>query len=179
MLKRIDIADVQLGMFIHKLEGSWFKHPFWKSRFLLDDPETLENLRYSEVDGVIIDTSKGKDAVPFLPTGMEPSAPPQRGFARTATQPRVRRAAPGAAPASQPAFDLRSTARQGMAREFGTAGKVADKGRKVVSRIFLESRLGKTIKSSQVEPVIEDIFSSVQRNPHAFNGLMRCKRDNE
>lgn len=40
-------------------------------------------------------------------------------------------------------------------------------------------RLGKTIKAEVVEPVIEDIFASVQRNPHAFNGLMRCKQDNE
>lgn len=27
--------------------------------------------------------------------------------------------------------------------------------------------------------MIEDIFASVQRNPHAFNGLMRCKQDRE
>ena len=28
-----------------------------------------------------------------------------------------------------------------------------------------------------LEPVIDDIFASVRRNPHAFNGLMRCKRN--
>jgi hypothetical protein len=41
MLKRIKLSDVELGMFIHKLDGSWFKHPFWKSRFLLEDPAML------------------------------------------------------------------------------------------------------------------------------------------
>ena len=64
-------------------------------------------------------------------------------------------------------------------REFGHAARTADRGRKIVTRLFLEMRLGKTIPAKAVEPVIEDIFASVQRNPHAFNGLMRCKQDNE
>ncbi len=44
MLKRISTLDVELGMFVHKLEGSWFKHPFWKSRFLLQDEGMLRDL---------------------------------------------------------------------------------------------------------------------------------------
>ena len=172
MLKRIDAADVQLGMFIHKLEGSWFKHPFWKSRFLLDDEDTLQSLRGSDVTGIVIDTAKGADVLPARPRagrngkGAAPLARPAG---------RAMRAMPG----GRPPFDLRSTARAGMAREFGHAGTIADRGRKLVGQVFLEMRLGKSIKTRNVEPVIEEIFASVQRNPHAFNGLMRCKRDNE
>ena len=55
MLKRINPSQAELGMFIHKLEGSWLKHPFWKSRFLLEDPNTLEDLRHAEIDAVVID----------------------------------------------------------------------------------------------------------------------------
>ncbi|PLK26651.1 DUF3391 domain-containing protein [Novosphingobium sp. TH158] len=177
MLKRIAITEVELGMFVHKLEGSWFKHPFWKSRFLLDDPAMLQELQQSALDTVIIDTSKGLDlrAMPSRP--QSDTAPPPPPFRNG------RRPAPVAArrpvPAAPPLPDRRSTAPQPMAREFGLARKVAGESRKVVSRIFLQARLGKTIKVAQVEPVIEDIFSSIQRNPHAFNGLMRCKRDNE
>jgi hypothetical protein len=61
MLKRIDPHQAQLGMFIHKLEGNWFSHPFWRSRFLLDDEERLSCLRASDVAAVIIDTEKGRD----------------------------------------------------------------------------------------------------------------------
>jgi HD-GYP domain-containing protein (c-di-GMP phosphodiesterase class II) len=162
-------------MYVHKLVGSWLKHPFWKSRFLLDDPALLADLRASGVEGVVIDVSKG--AAP----GGKPAA------ARQPIADRLRnRAAPAptaaplrAAPTPARTVDLRSTAPQSMAREFGMANRVADKSRKIVSRVFLESRLGKGIDASQVEPVIEDIFASVQRNPHTFNGLMRCKRDNE
>lgn len=173
MLKRIKLSDVELGMFIHKLEGSWFKHPFWKSRFLLVDPAMLADLQASGIDGVVIDTAKGHDVRPLpVRTDEAPAAPTVRSTVQTMPQ-RARVAAP------DPQADLRSTAPTTMTREFGRAGVVAGKGRKVVSRIFLESRLGKAIRTDQVEPVIEDIFSSIQRNPHAFNGLMRCKRDNE
>jgi HD-GYP domain-containing protein (c-di-GMP phosphodiesterase class II) len=165
-------------MFVHKLVGSWLKHPFWKSRFLLDDPALLADLRASGVEGVIIDVTKGASpgAKPAT-AARQPIAARLRTRAAPAPAPAMTAARPS--PALGRAVDLRSTAPQSMAREFGMASRVADKSRKVVSRIFLESRLGKGIDASQVEPVIEDIFASVQRNPHTFNGLMRCKRDNE
>ena len=71
MLKRISTDEVQLGMFIHKLEGSWFSHPFWKRKFLLDDPDMLERLRESDVDGVIIDTERDGHRVSFNMTFKE------------------------------------------------------------------------------------------------------------
>jgi len=175
MLKRVDVSEVQIGMFIHKLEGSWFKHPFWKSRFLLEDPDMLSDLRASDVATVLIDISKGAAPAPVqrhaAPASAAPSTPKPL-FASRSRNP-IRAATPA------PAADLRSTAPLTTAQEFGLARTAAGQSRKVVSRIFLEVRLGKGIKSSQVTPVIEDIFASIQRNPHAFNGLMRCKRDNE
>ncbi|MFM6932019.1 MAG: HD-GYP domain-containing protein [Novosphingobium sp.] len=174
MLKQIAISQVELGMFLHKLEGSWFRHPFWRARFLLDDPSKLARLQESALDTVIIDTSKGLDlrADPRRRAANDqPAAQPAFGTARRSRLP-ARREAPNQ-------VDLRSTAPQTMAREFGLAKAVAGESRKVVSRIFLQARLGKAIKAAQVEPVIEGVFASIQRNPHAFNGLMRCKRDNQ
>jgi putative nucleotidyltransferase with HDIG domain len=63
------------------------------------------------------------------------------------------------------------------AQEFGAARKVAARAGKVVSRVFLEARLGRAIGSSAVEPVIDDIYASIQRNLYAFNGLLRCQQD--
>lgn len=163
MLKRIAPSDAQIGMFIHKLEGSWFSHPFWKSRFLLTDPGQLAKLRHSDVEGVIIDTAKGRDVdgaqAPTDTAGRKPARvrPVWRDIVPTS---------PSLAPSS-------------MAREFGRAAQVAERGIKVVSRAFFEMRLGKGVRHELVSPVIEDIFASVQRNAHAFNGLMQCKRDAE
>ena len=163
-------------MFIHTLDGSWFDHPFWRSKFLLRDASLLDDLHASDVGSVVIDISKGNDVRPVTLATARPLSIRREGIPFKTAQ----RCPSKSAPAPEnPAVDLRSTAPQTMAREFGLAKQVAGKSRKIISRVFLESRLGKSIKSSLVEPVIEDIFASIQRNPHAFNGLMRCKRDNE
>lgn len=160
-------------MFIHKLEGPWLKHPFWRTKFVIDDPETLADLRDSEIEAVVIDVSRGCDVKPRIWTSSTPTAPPPP--ARPPRfQPRAVRSVPEPA-----AFNFRSTQPLSSAKEFGHASKVAERGRKIVSQVFLEARLGKSIKATAVEPVIEDIFASIQRNPHAFNGLMRCKAEAE
>lgn len=175
MLKKISTSQVEMGMFVHKLEGSWLKHPFWKTKFVLDDAGTLEDLRDADIDAVVIDISKGRDVLVRRGDAQlgKVAAPAP---APNPTPPQRRRFVP---PTSPSPFDYRSVTPQSTAREFGHTTRVAERGRKVVSKVFLEMRLGKTIKTETVEPVVEDIFASVQRNPHAFNGLMRCKQDNE
>lgn len=170
MLKRIDPRDVELGMFIHQLEGSWFSHPFWKSRFLLDDPAQLARLRASRVAGVVIDTDRGRDVNAVSAPGPAPSPIQPDAAPRRAT--RTRAPVPEARPANP-------MAPRSIGREFGQASRIAERSKRAVSRLFFEVRLGKTIKPGLVEPVINDILASVQRNAHAFNGLMRCKRDSE
>ena len=172
MLKRIDPSQAELGMFIHKLEGSWLKHPFWKTKFVIEDFETLADLRDSEIEAVIIDVSRGCDIKPHMWTGTNPRIPVSRQRRNPFPQ-RGNHSVP------QPTFDLRSTKPLPSAKEFGNAAKVVERGRKIVSQVFLEARLGKSIKATAVAPVIEDIFASIQRNPHAFNGLMRCKMETE
>jgi hypothetical protein len=44
MLKRIPTAQLRLGMFVHELCGSWMDHPFWRAKFVLNDPEDLRRL---------------------------------------------------------------------------------------------------------------------------------------
>jgi hypothetical protein len=67
MLKNIDLDELEIGMFVHKMEGSWFDHPFWKSNFLIEDDKRLKALKSSNLRGVVIDTSKGKDVSTDLP----------------------------------------------------------------------------------------------------------------
>ena len=41
MLKKIAVADLRLGMCLHRFEGAWIDHPFWRTRLLIDDPADL------------------------------------------------------------------------------------------------------------------------------------------
>lgn len=186
MLKRINPAEVTLGMFIHKLEGNWFSHPFWRAHFLLTDPDQLDALHASTVPAVIIDTERGID--PDAPVARTPSPIPA---ARTTapTQLRTRRAGlvmpppppapPAPAPVSGGMARVLSAPPAEIGRGFGRANTVAERGLKAVASVFLELRLGKAITPATITPVIDSIITSMQSNPFAFNGLMRFRQDSE
>jgi len=173
MLRRIDASEVELGMFIQRLEGNWFSHPFWRRRFVLSDIGDLEVLRSSGVAGVIIDESRCEQVAPSpprpAPLHHTPAiAPLHRAVARPAASPRTPRT-----PRTQ------ADTRLPIAREFGEARAVATRSRRLISQAFLKARLGKGVEVGDVEPIVEEIYGSLQRNSYAFSGLMRCQRDKQ
>jgi len=102
MLKRISVDDLALGMYVHELCGSWMDHPFWRSRFVLDNPRDLERIRATPIREVMIDLSHGKDvaarpqaAAPLAApiAAPRPTAPPMPDHAPTRTREEMRRAA--------------------------------------------------------------------------------------
>lgn len=168
MLKCVDLADVELGMFVHKMEGNWFDHPFWKGNFLIDDDKRLQQLKSSKLRAVIIDTSKGKDV----------------------SAPVARRAAASPAPAAT-ARDRLHTIRKRTSRETAStkactiteelhaADAIATKANDNLHKTFMAARVGRALNLKAIAPVVTDILASVKRNPQAFSGLMRCKLKNE
>ncbi len=157
MLKRIRTDQVKLGMFIQRLEGNWFRHPFWKARFVLDDPARLRALRNSAVQWVLIDAGKGCDVA-------QPITEPAR-----TVSPSARPGPAGLAPAGRRA--------DALSPEIARAERLARAAGKAINRLFLETRLGKQIAASDIAPVVDDIYASVQRNIYAFGGLLRCQSD--
>lgn len=178
MLKRIRTQDVKLGMFLHKLEGSWFSHPFWKSRILLDDTDQLATLKASKVEWVQIDVSRGADLTPEPPSPVRsnPAATPDRIFGR-ATPAAVRR--PAATPAAARPFDPLSKERLPVRAEMIHSTRLVRKSARVMRKVFDDARLGNAIKLNKLEPMIEEISSSIQRNPHAFMAVARLKNSSE
>lgn len=172
MLKQIPVSALELGMFVHRFEGSWFDHPFWRGRFIVADPEKLALIRNSRVQAVVIDTSRGRD----LPGGAGPGA---------AAAPRAPRPAVAASAARLGAIKRRTVfqvavpTEASLAHEVETALKIAEHGRERLGKLFLDARLGKALDVRKVEPVVSEILASVRRNPQAFSGLMRCKLKNE
>ena len=61
MLKRIRIQDLALGMFVQEFCGSWMDHPFWRSKFLLEDPSDLARIHATDITELLIDLSRGRD----------------------------------------------------------------------------------------------------------------------
>ncbi|WP_233503734.1 DUF3391 domain-containing protein [Sphingomonas psychrotolerans] len=62
-------------MYIHGFDGSWFSHPFWRTRFLLERPEDLAAVLASEVSAVVIDVERG-----LAPSVPAPGSAPAHHF---------------------------------------------------------------------------------------------------
>jgi putative nucleotidyltransferase with HDIG domain len=185
MLKRIPVDQVRLGMYIQRLEGSWLSHPFWKTRFVLTAQADLDALQESDVPYCWIDISKGADV---LAVEREPARPDAETQAYADDDDAVD-VDPDEAPlppvtdtwSTEPANPSRCDARREPDRattleeEFERARAVVGRSREAVVSLFGEARLGKAIDTESCLPLVEDIASSVARNPSALISLARLK----
>ena len=123
----------------------------------------------AEFVGVVIDETLG--VYPAIPASVAPSAPPKPPV------PLHRNVPPKRTGFGRPA--IANADPLPIAREFGAARAIAGRSRRHISQAFLKARLGKGVSVGDVEPVVEEIYGTVQRNQYAFSGLMRCQRDKE
>lgn len=162
MLKKIPVHQLRMGMHLHKLEGSWIEHPFWKSRFVIDSSSDLQRLHDCGVAEAWIDTRLGLDvAAPMA------ADPPRVAIAPAA--PAIR---PGPA---EPAPLAALTGDRPMAAELKQAADIYGRGRAAVTAMFKEARMGRSVDAESCLPLVEDIASSVDRNPGALISLARLK----
>jgi HD-GYP domain-containing protein (c-di-GMP phosphodiesterase class II) len=143
-----------------KLEGAWLSHPFWKTRFVLDDPADLDRLHDSGVRDVWIDAALGLDVARAttepapLPALRSPVAAPSPAPWRLTGRPVVRHAA--------------------MARRARRRPPSASQGRGEVVKMFAEARLGKAV-DAELPAAGGRHRRSVFRNPGALVSLARLK----
>jgi HD-GYP domain-containing protein (c-di-GMP phosphodiesterase class II) len=178
MLKKIPTRDLRLGMHLHRLEGSWMDHPFWRTRFLLDDPADLKRLQECGVRECWIDVRLGADvaanAEPAAPT--EPAAPAQPGSAPSRDEAAVAGAAEPAGPAASARPSSRPTA---FLDEVKEAAAICDRGRDAMVRMFSEARLGRAVDTERCRELVEDVAASVERNAGALVSLARLKNKDD
>lgn len=165
MLKKIPVEELRLGMHLHAMCGAWLDHPFWRTKFVLRDPADLEKLRGSSVKEVWIDAAKGRDVEP-----VDAGVAPRRDAAGLAVAVRER-AAPAVAEA--PPTDPRPSAELGA--ELQRASALVNQSREAVSSLFAEARMGRALDAEKCLPLVDEIASSVWRNPGAIVSLARLK----
>lgn len=161
MLKRIAVKDIKLGMFICEFCGSWMEHPFWKTRFLLDDEKDLLAIQASGIKELWIDVSQGIDA------GTSAVAKTEAEVAQEAEALLLE------------AGNAVATEKVSLDDEIRTAAKLCAKAKEAVIEMFSDARMGKAIKVEQARALVEEISSSVLRQPHALISLARLKNADE
>ena len=163
MLKKINVKDVKLGMFLQELCGSWMEHPFWKKSFKLTDPKDLKILTECGIHEVWIDTDKGLDI-----------ESEENAISAEEAQNKIEQQLQAAAALTTPA-----PARVSLQSEIDQARKIHSKAKEVVTSMFQEARMGKALQLEEVGTLVDDISLSISRNPEAFLSISRLKnKDN-
>lgn len=170
MIRRITCDQVKAGMFIQAFGGSWFRHPFWSTKFLIESPEDVEKVRQSGVPYVEIDDALGigpeEDAPRPASASASASAP-----AAPATAAPARRAAPPVNP--EPLSDDRRAAERKQAQ------RLVARSKQVMTGVFNRARLGRAVRVAEVVDIVDEINASVGRNPHALLSVTRLKNKDE
>lgn len=158
MLKKIHVRNVRSGMFINEICGSWMDHPFWKKAFVISAVEDLKTLKTCGIQEVWIDTEKGLDVKGevIAPSLEEEKKKIEAELKKVATENRVVQRVP-------------------VQQEVQRARAVLSKGKAAVTSMFNEARMGKAIRVSDAEPLVDEISNSIARNPEAFLNLARLK----
>lgn len=161
MLKTIKTTQVKLGMHIHELKGAWVDHPFWKTKFVLDEAKDLQSLRASVIKEVVIDASKGVDVdseSPLAPKPIDEVVDEQKKEA--------------------PAKASKVT-KVSAAQEMKAAKRTIETSKKAVASMFNEVRLGKAVNAEAVMPLVDEIAASIDRNQAALISLARLKNQDD
>ena len=153
MLKKIPVSELKLGMHLQAFCGAWLDHPFWRTKFVLTDPNDLVLVRESPISEVWIDISKGLDVEP--------------GSAAAAVNVEIVEKLPEPAPAR--------IEKSSFNDEVKRASRIVAKGKEAVVSMFQEARMGKAIEAEAAAPLVEEISNSVMRNPGALISLARLK----
>jgi HD-GYP domain-containing protein (c-di-GMP phosphodiesterase class II) len=171
MRKRVPIDQLRVGMHVEQLCGSWLDHPFWRSSFRVTDDRMLATLRASGVRECWIDASRPENAV-VAPAGSVAAPPvaPGSNPQAAATPPAAPAPAPREAPAAAPA-----QASASMRDELARATALNLQARQAVTSLFQDVRMGKALDVKSCLPLVDDIASSVWRQPGAFVSLARLK----
>ncbi|HEX5392822.1 MAG TPA: HD-GYP domain-containing protein [Rhodocyclaceae bacterium] len=167
MLKKIAIQHLRRGMYIQEFCASWMEHPFWRSAFLLRDPKDFTRILESGISELWIDTSKGLD-VEAGQTKEAADAEVAEELSRVAEE-----------PPSEPPQPQVSVERVAIGQELVLARKTVERAKTAVASMFQEVRMGKALDANEALPVVEEIASSVSRNPGALISLVRLKNKNE
>lgn len=137
-------------MYLHKLQGHWIDHPFWRNHFLLDNPDDISLIQRSGIVELWIDTEKGRDVINGGKAETPAAITPQAMLVDAA----------GDTP---------------VAEELERAAKICDQGKIAVMTMLQEARMGKAIDVDSVGSLVEQISQSVFRNPGALISLARLK----
>ena len=165
MIKRISVRQLRLGMFLESLCGSWMEHPFWRSRFKLQDPADLARILQSPIQEVWIDTAKGLDVAQGGPS-----------FTREQVDTVIDAQLSEISQLAELECELRPVA---FEEEVKRAARICHQSRQAITAMFREVRMGREINQDEARYVVAEVSDSIIRNPSAMVSIARLKTSDD
>ena len=161
-MKKIDIWDLKVGMYIRELDRPWLETPFMLQGLWITSPNEIEEVkRYCKY--VYIDPDKGKDVDSDLElVGAAAYTPPAGG------QKPVKIEKP-------PAYKVHVR----FENEVGVAKIIHKEAKNVVDNMYQDVRMGKSINAQGAKATVSSIVDSIIRNPDAQVWLTQLKAKDE
>lgn len=138
------------------------EHPFWRTKFAIKDAGEIQLIVDSGIQEVWIDVEKGIDVSAASATKEEVAAG-------------VDAALMNAAAATGTPLQVVPPKRAAMAEEVKRAARICTSAKSAVVSMFHEVRMGKAISGQAAGELVDEISSSVMRNPGALISLARLK----
>lgn len=162
MQRQIPSEDVRLGMYISKFGGSWFDHPFWRARFVLQSADDVARVRQSGAPYVVIDEARGAPLtppdVPVSPIGT-PTRALRKGFKPL------------------PRWDDDEKSRERFDRQRAKA--LLARSTQILREAFADVRLGRAVRIEEVTSIVEDVVESIDRTPRTLLEMLRLRKKDE
>jgi len=154
MIRTISSKQLKLGMFIHKLDTTWLKHPFALNQFKITEADDIKKIISAGIKKIQIDTTKGLD-VP-----QEKSSEPASKSDKASSIKEKKKSTP----AKKSLNKLRNEARN-----------IKNYAEKAISTIMADVKLGQQVEMELVTPVVDKMAESILENSNALLGLSRIR----
>lgn len=159
MLKKIGVAQLKPGMFVHDMDCGWMEHPFLTDSFKVSSDKDIERMIGYGIHELYIDSEKGLD-VEDAPTRIEVEEVITRKIAAVVEQ-----------------FKLIEPV--SLQEEMENARQVRDEANRIISELMMGVRQGKKVETERLDPVVRRMSESILRNKDALLSLCRIKeKDN-
>jgi len=156
MIKKVKIADLRPGMYLHDVNVPWLESGFLLGQFVLQREDQIEKLASANILEVLIDTEKGLDAIDA----------PTKEEAESALMEEII----GSLSAES---DEYVAAQQRL--RWAESKRVYKEAIKIVNAIFNDARLGRRTGFQHAFPVVANIAEGVMRDEGALVSLCRLK----
>ena len=160
MKKKIKVIELQSGMYLSGICGSWLDHPFWKSEFILK-MEDINLLKRTGIQEVWVDSLKGLDPDIFNKNNkFEKNNPYNNDINKNLIVIKNKE---------------RPILKSSLSDEINNAKNIVNNASKQVKVLFNDIRMGKAFNEEMAMSIVDEISTSLLRNSDALISISRLK----